>query len=175
LKPKELKARLRGVLAFAITPFTDEQELDEAGLAHIIDVIMCRSGIHVIVCAGAVGEFFSLNLEEYRPVIRMTVRAARGRVPIIAGIGHSTGVACQLARYAESEGASGLMINPFYYVDPNLDGLYHHYEALAKASSLGQIIFSTGQFTYTPEFLQRLAQIDNAVGLKDEVGDLKAS
>jgi len=172
LKPKELKARLRGVLAFAITPFTDEQELDERALAHIIDV-MCQSGIQVVVCAGAVGEFFSLSLEEYQQVIRTTVRAARGRVPVIAGIGHSTRLACELARYAEAEGVSGLMINPFYYVDPDLEGLCRHYEALAEASTLGQIIFSTGQFSYTPELVERLAQIDNVIGLKDEVGDLK--
>jgi 5-dehydro-4-deoxyglucarate dehydratase len=66
------------------------------------------------------------------------------------------------------------MVNPFYFVDPHLDGLFRHYEALAQACTLGQIIFSTGHFVYTPELVERLAQIDNVIGLKDEVGDLKA-
>jgi 5-dehydro-4-deoxyglucarate dehydratase len=172
LKPEELKARLRGVLSFAITPFTENHELDADGLAVVIDN-MCRSGIHFIVCAGGVGEFYALTMEEYRTVIRTSVQAANGRVPVLAGIGHCTRLACELARFAESEGAAGLMINPFYFADPDLDGLYRHYEALAKVSSLGQIIFSTGQFIYTPELVERLADINNIVGLKDEVGNLK--
>jgi len=173
MRPDELKARLKGVLSFAITPFTENHELNADGLASIIDG-MCRSGVHVIVCGGGVGEFYTLTMEEYRKVIQTSVRAANGRVPILAGIGHSTRLACELARFAESQGASGLMINPFYFADPDLDGLFRHYEALAKVSSLGQIIFSTGQFSYTPELVERLAQIDNVIGLKDEVGDLKA-
>src|SRR5262245_48019640 len=102
---------------------------------------MCRSGVHLIVCAGGVGEFYSLNLEEYRKLIRTAVQSAQGRVPVLAGIGHSSRLACELARFAEAEGVSGLMINPFYFADPDLEGLYRHYEALAKASTLGQVIF----------------------------------
>jgi len=172
MKPNELRRQLRGVLAFAITPFKDDFELDVKGLEKNIGA-MCQSGVHMIVCAGGVAEFYSLNLEEYRQVIRTAVRVAEGRVPVLAGIGHSTRIACELARFAESEGASGLMINPFYFVEPDLEGLYKHYEALAEASSLGQIIFSTGHFAYTPELVERLAQIENVIGLKDEVGDLK--
>lgn len=172
MKPNELKARLKGVLSFAITPFTHDHELNTDGLALIIDR-MCRSGVHMIVCTGGVGEFYALSLEEYRRVIRTTARAANGRVPILAGIGHSTRLACELARFAESEGVSGLMVNPFYFADPDLEGLYRHYEALAKVCNLGQIVFSTDQFAYTPELIERLAQIENVIGLKDEVGNLK--
>jgi 5-dehydro-4-deoxyglucarate dehydratase len=172
MKPVELKARLRGVLSFAVTPFKQDFQLDLDGLRQNIEA-MSRSGVHALVCAGGVAEFYSLNLEEYRQVIKTAVRAAGGRIPVLAGIGHSTQIACELAQFAESEGASGLMINPFYFVEPNLEGVFHHYEALAEASSLGQIIFSTGHFTYNPELIERLARIDNVVGLKDEVGDVK--
>jgi 5-dehydro-4-deoxyglucarate dehydratase len=172
MRPDELKGRLKGVLSFAITPFKENHELDVDGLAVVIEN-MCRSGVHFIVCAGGVGEFYALSMVEYRKVIRTSVRAANGRVPILAGIGHSTKLACELVRFAESEGVAGLMINPFYFADPDLDGLYRHYEALARVSSLGQIIFSTGQFVYTPELVERLVQINNVVGLKDEVGNLK--
>ncbi|MBM3802259.1 MAG: hypothetical protein FJW26_08085 [Acidimicrobiia bacterium] len=173
MTPEELKDKLKGVLAFVITPFTDDHDLDTRGLIRLVDS-MCLAGVHSIVCAGGVAEFYSLTIEEYHQVIRSTVRAAKGRVPVLAGIGHSTRIACELAKFAESEGASGLMINPFYFVEPNLEGLVHHYQALSKASRLGQIIFSTGHFSYTPELVERLAQIENVVGLKDEVGDLKA-
>ncbi len=171
MKPSELKARLIGVLSFLITPFRENQELDVEGLTFVVKKMRC-SGAHAIVCGGGVGEFYALDFEEYRSVIRTTVRAADGRVPVLAGIGHTTKLACELARTAEGEGADGLMINPFYFTEPDLDGLYRHYEALAEASSLGQIIFSTRQFVYTPEMVTKLAEIDSVIGLKDEVGDL---
>jgi 5-dehydro-4-deoxyglucarate dehydratase len=173
LKPEQLKRQLRGVLAFTITPFRGDGGLDCEGLAQIVDR-MSQSGVHAIVCTGAVGEFYSLSLDEYREVIRVSVQAARGRVPVVAGIGHSTRLACELAEFAELEGASGLMINPFYFADPDVEGLYCHYKTLGKASSLGQIIFSTRQFVYTPEMVERLAEIENVIGLKDEVGNLDA-
>lgn len=172
MRPRDLKAALRGVLAFAITPFRDDHELDVAGLARNVEA-MSRSGVHAIVCTGGVGEFYALDPDEYRRVIDTTVRAAGARVPVLVGIAHSTRLACELARFTESAGVQGLMINPFYFADPDPEGQYRHYEAIAEASSLGQVVFSTGHFVYTPELLERLAPIDNVVGLKDEVGNVK--
>jgi 5-dehydro-4-deoxyglucarate dehydratase len=172
LKPSELKARLKGVLSFVITPFTDQQSLDIDGLSFLVREMSC-SGVGAIVCLGGIGEFYSLDQDEYRTVIRTTVQAAKGRVDVLAGIGYSTRLACKLARLAESEGANGLMINPVYFAEPDLEGLYQHHEALAEASSLGQVIFSTGRFIYSPDMVERLAEIDNIIGLKDEIGDLK--
>lgn len=172
MRPEQLKTCLKGVLAFVVTPFRENFELDLDGLGQTVERI-CRSGVDVIVCTGGVGEFYALNFEEYRQVIRTTVGAAQGRVPMVAGIGHSTGIACELARFAESAGASGLMIHPPYFVDPNLDGIHAHFKAVARASSLGQIVFSTGTFGFSPDLMLRLADIENVVGLKDEIGDLK--
>jgi 5-dehydro-4-deoxyglucarate dehydratase len=172
MKPAELKARLRGVIAFAITPFDESHHLNLDGLSQNLER-MSHSGVHMLAAAGGVGEFYSYTIDEYRAVIRTAIRSAGGRTPVLVGIGHSTRIACELAMVAEAEGAAGLLINPFYFADPDMDGMQRHYEAIAQASSLGQVIFCTRQFPYTPESIASLAQIENVVGLKDEWGDLK--
>ncbi len=170
--PHELKRRLQGVLAFTPTPFRADDQVDYDGLAKHVD-FLCRSAVHGIVVCGGTGEFFSLDLDEYRGVIRTAVEAADRRVLVLVGIGHSTRVACQFAVYAASVGADGLMINPFYFVEPSEEGTFRHYQTLARATGLGMMVFSTRGAVYTPSMVERLAEIDTAVAFKDEYGDLK--
>ena len=172
MTPTALKDRLRGVIAFVPTPFTADDRPDLDGLARQVDALS-RGGAHVVVVCGGVGEFFSLDLDEYRECIRAGVEAADRRVPVLAGIGHSTRIACGLAEHAARVGADGLMINPPYFVEPPEDGVHRHYAEVARASGLGMMVFSTRGSVHTPAMVARLAEIDEVVALKDEYGDLK--
>ncbi len=173
MTPKDLQQRLRGVLAFTPTPFAADGRLDVDGLAAHVDYLV-RNGAHVVVVCGGAGEFFSLDMDEYRTVIKTAVDAARGRVPVIAGIGHGTRVAARLAEYAASVSVDGLMIHPQYFVEAPDDGLVRHYETLARATGLGMLIYSTKGSPVTPALVRRLAEIEQVVALKDEHGDLAA-
>ena len=150
----------------------DDDRVDYDGLAQQVD-FLCRSGAHVVVVCGGVGEYFSLELDEYRECIRVGVEAAASRVPVLAGIGHSTRIACGLAEHAERCGADGLMINPVYFIEPSEDGMLRHYRELGRATSLGMMMFSTKNAVYSPAMVERLAEVENVVALKDEWGDLK--
>ncbi len=172
LSPMQLKDALRGVIAFAPTPFSADDRVDYDGLARHVD-FLARSGAHVVVVTGGVAEFFSLDMDEYRDCIRVGIEAVGGRVPVLAGIGHSTKLACQLAAHAERCGADGLMINPIYFLQPSERGAFRHYSELSQASGLGMMMFSTAGSVYTADMVARLADIDNVVALKDEWGDLK--
>lgn len=172
MRPDELKQALKGVIAFAPTPFTEDDRVDFDGLARHVD-FLSRSGAHVVVVTGGVAEFFSLELDEYRDCIRVGVEAAGGRVPVLAGIGHSTRIACGLAEHAEKCGADGLMINPLYFIEPSEEGILRHYDTLGRATGLGMMMFSTRGAVYTPPTVERLASVENVVALKDEWGDLK--
>jgi 5-dehydro-4-deoxyglucarate dehydratase len=172
MTPVELQNNLRGVLAFTPTPFTAADTLDGDGLARHVD-FLCRSGVHAVFVCGGVGEFFALDAAEYRACIRIAVEAAARRVPVIAGIGHDTRTACNLAAYAEKVGADGLLVHPFYFAAPPDDGIVRHYRALASASTLGMVVYHTKEALYTPALLSRLAEIPSLAALKDEVGDLK--
>ena len=171
--PQALKERLRGVLAFTPTPFRQDGGLDADGLSTHVDYLI-RNGAHVVVVCGGAGEFFSLDMDEYRAAIKTAAEAARGRVPLIAGIGHGTRVATRLAEHAAAVGADGLMIHPQYFVEASDEGLALHYAALAHATGMGMLIYSTKGSPVTPVLVRRLAEIDQVVALKDEHGDLAA-
>jgi 5-dehydro-4-deoxyglucarate dehydratase len=171
MNPHTLKERLRGVLAFTPTPFTQDDRLDADGLAAHVDYLARRGAGAIVVCGGT-GEFFSLDLDEYRAAIRIAAEAARGQVPVLAGIGHATRTACQLAEYAAAVGVAGLLIHPQYFVEAPDDGLVLHYQTLARATGLGLIVFSTKHAPVTPDLVKRLAEIEQVVAFKDESGDL---
>jgi len=78
-----------------------------------------------------------------------------------------------LAEYSASVGASGLMSNPVYFIQPSEAGMLRHYRALAAASGLGMMMFSTTGAVCTSAVVERLAEVEEVVALKDEYGDLK--
>jgi len=172
LSPPDLRQQLRGVIAFTPTPFHADERVDYDALAQQVNRLI-MNGAHVVVVCGGVGEYVSLTLDEYRECISVAVEAAGGRVPLLAGIGHSTRIASDLAEFAATKGVSGLMINPLYFIEPTDEGLYRHYQAIAETSRLGMMIFSTKGQVYGPDLVERLAEIDEIVALKDEWGDLK--
>jgi 5-dehydro-4-deoxyglucarate dehydratase len=167
-----LKAVLRGVIAFAPTPFTDGDRVDLDELATTVRELG-QSGAPVAVC-GAVGEYTSLDLDEYRTVIRTATDAASGRFPVIVGIGHGTRIAAGLASDAAHAGAAGLLINPFTFTDPSEHGLVDHYRTIGAAAGLGMVVFSTRGHVCSLSQLLRLVELDAVAGLKDEWGDLRA-
>ena len=169
---RALMARLAGVLAFTPTPFTQADSLDAEGLRSHVDFLV-NAGVHAVVVCGGMGEFFALDPHEYRTAMRTAAEAVRGRLPLLAGIGHGTRVASNLAEFAASVGVDGLLIHPQYFVEPSDEGVVRHYRELARACGLGMIVYSTRSAPVTLPLLRRLAEIDSVVALKDEYGDVE--
>lgn len=166
-----LRRSLHGVLAFAPTLFDADGGLDLDGLARHVDYL-AGSGVCGVVVAGGVGEFYALDESEHRLAVSVAVQAAAGRLPVLAGVGHATGLACGLARSAAAAGAAGLMVNPFYFVRPEPAGAVAHYREIAAASGLGLMVFSTREAVYDADALEELADVEAVVAVKDEYGDL---
>jgi 5-dehydro-4-deoxyglucarate dehydratase len=173
MKAEEFKSHVQGVIAFCPTFFTDTDEVDRDAIERHVD-FLCGLSINSIVVCGGVGEFYSLEPGEHSAVVKSAVAAADGRLPVIAGIGHSTRIACGLAESAAAAEASGLMINPLYYVDASAAGVCRHYIEIARASHLGCIVYHSNVWPYDLGQLLALTEIESVVGLKDEVGDLAA-
>lgn len=106
-------AAVCGVNAAAITPRREGPEADLAATFELIDYLSA-SGVNGIVLMGATGEFLHFDINER---VRLTALAAkRSRVPVIAGVGHSTmDGALALARAASDAGAAGLLLMPPYF------------------------------------------------------------
>ena len=172
MQPSELRSRLSGVIAFPITPFKRDLALDLEGLQYNLSKL-CRNPIAAIVAAGGTGEMYSLTPEEHLQVIKTTVDAAAGRVPVIAGVGFGQRLAVQLAQEAERAGAAGILAFPPYYPQADDDGLLEYYRAIGEATRLGMFIYSRDWATFSPAMVERLADIPTLIAWKDGQGDIR--
>ncbi|WP_433450241.1 5-dehydro-4-deoxyglucarate dehydratase [Streptomyces sp. CA-142005] len=161
----------RRVLSFPLTAFHDDGSLDPDGFrAHVAGRLAAGPGAVFPACG--TGEFFSLDEEEFRTVVTITVEEAAGRVPVVAGTGYGWAQAARFARIAEEAGADALLVLPHYLVDAPPDGLAAQLERLAERTGLPLIAYQRGQVAYTADALRRIARIPNVIGLKDGHSDL---
>ena len=171
--PAALRPRLRGVLAFPITPFDGDGALDVDGVRANAGWL-AASGIHALVAPSGTGELFGLTPAECRAVVAATVEAAAGRSPVIAGVGFGPRVGAELAQQAERDGASGILVLPPYYAHPDPDALVRYIAAIAEATSLGVIVYARDGALIGAEQLERLARdVPNLIGFKDGRGDVR--
>jgi 4-hydroxy-tetrahydrodipicolinate synthase len=102
-----------------------------------------KSGIDGLVPVGTTGESPTVDYEEHLEIIRCTVEAARGRVPVIAGTGsNSTKEACYLTDEADKAGADGMLLVAPYYNRPTQEGLYQHFAKIADCTDKPIMLYS---------------------------------
>ena len=169
------KMNFNGVIPAMLTPFTGSGDLDLDGLKKNVDFLI-ENGVIQIMCLGSTGEAATLTREENIRVIEATVKAANGRVPVMAGTGAtSTREVIERSKEARSAGADSVMIvTPFYEI-PNQDGLLKHYTSIAEAVDIPICLYNIPPHTQVeiaPETLEKLADIDNIVALKDSSSNL---
>ncbi|WP_329055569.1 5-dehydro-4-deoxyglucarate dehydratase [Streptomyces violaceus] len=160
-----------GVLSFPLTSFRDDGTLDPDGFRAYVAQRLAASPGAVFPACGT-GEFFSLDEDEYRQVVTITVEEAAGRVPVVAGIGYGWAQAVRFARVAEDAGADALLVLPHYLVAAPQDGLVAQLEQIAARTRLPLIAYQRGQVAFTAESLKRIAALPNVIGLKDGHSDL---
>src|ERR687895_223959 len=126
-----------GVLPALVTPFTaDGDAIDAQALAAIVDRLVGPGG-GGLVPGGSTGEFTTLTNAERRLLIEVTVEAAGGRVPVVAGTGAlSTRETVELSVHAEQAGAAAVMIVPPFYDALSWRELLAHYTAVADRISI---------------------------------------
>ncbi|CAN0028906.1 unnamed protein product [Discosporangium mesarthrocarpum] len=163
-----------GVMTALITPFRDG-EVDESALRGLVDR-QIEAGVDGLVPCGSTGESATLSHDEHNRVVEITIDAAAGRVPVVAGTGsNSTAEAIALTAHAKEAGASGALLLSPYYNKPTQEGIYQHYAAVARETALPLVIYNIPGRTASniaPETIGRLAQLEHIVGIKEASGDL---
>ena len=153
-----------------VTPFDEKGRIDFRAIAKLVDWQIER-GIDFLVPCGTTGESATLSGEERKAVTAAVVKAAAGRVPIIAGAGgNHTAKAVFWARDAEAVGADGILSVSPMYNKPSPDGLVRHFEAIAEASDLPIVAYNVPTRTGTDmdvDTILRIAEIPRIVGLKE--------
>jgi 4-hydroxy-tetrahydrodipicolinate synthase len=132
---------LTGAITALVTPFRQGQVAYD-DLKKLVEY-QIKGGIDGLVPVGTTGESPTLNHEEHIEVIRATVVAARGRVPVIAGTGsNSTQEAVDLTQQAHAAGADAMLVVAPYYNKPGAEGLFRHFSAVAEATDRPIILYS---------------------------------
>ena len=168
---------LRGSITALVTPFTKNGALDEKAFRAFVEWQIAE-GTKGLVPVGTTGESPTLSHAEHREVVKVCVEVAKGRVPVIAGAGsNNTAEAVGLVEYAEKVGADAALVVTPYYNRPTQRGLYDHFAAVARATSLPVIIYNIpprSVIDMTPETMGRLAHdFRNIVGVKDATGKVE--
>ncbi|GKY86931.1 4-hydroxy-tetrahydrodipicolinate synthase [Sinisalibacter aestuarii] len=163
----------KGSIPALVTPFKNG-ELDLDALKHLVDWHV-EQGSHGLVPVGTTGESPTLTHREHETVVEEVVKAAAGRIPVIAGAGSNNTVeAVRFMNHAKAVGAdAGLVVTP-YYNKPTQRGMIAHYTELAKVG-LPIIIYNIpgrSVVDMTPATMGELAKLDMIVGVKDATGDL---
>jgi 4-hydroxy-tetrahydrodipicolinate synthase len=159
-----------------ITPMLEDGSVDYASLRKLIDWHIAE-GTDCIGVVGTTGESPTVNVEEHREIIRVSVEQSKGRVPIMAGCGaNSTAEAIELAKFAKSVGADcQLQVVP-YYNKPTQEGLYKHFKAIAESvPDLPVILYNVPGRSVADmlhDTVLRLAQVPGIVGIKEATGNL---
>ncbi|PCI40731.1 MAG: 4-hydroxy-tetrahydrodipicolinate synthase [Elusimicrobia bacterium] len=167
--------RFAGTFTALITPFKNGA-VDEKALRKLIR-FQIRSGISGLVPCGSTGEAAALDPDEYQRVIEITVEEARGKVPVVPGVGtNGTAKTITQTKAVEKLGVDGLLVIVPYYNKPTQDGLYNHFAAVAKAVKLPIVVYNIPGRTainLAPDTLARLAKkYSNIVATKEASGSL---
>jgi 4-hydroxy-tetrahydrodipicolinate synthase len=163
-----------GAIAAIVTPFKSGQ-VDWPALRQVTRHLLLGR-IDGIVVVGSTGEGATLNAEERRRILEVVLEEAQGRAFVIAGTGtNATASTIELTRDAKEAGADGAMLVTPYYNKPTPEGLYRHYEAVAKAVDLPIVVYNIPSRTalnLKPETVARLARIPQVVAIKESAGSL---
>jgi dihydrodipicolinate synthase/N-acetylneuraminate lyase len=169
---EEAKATFRGPMVSVATPMTDDDQLDLDTLCENIQFMLdhgIRHGRGVLLVGAAGGEFPMLTMEERKHVVRASVEAADGQVPVVPSIQfNSVRDVVELASYAVEHGAAmGQLSAPFYYNPAPIGDIVALFRA-AAGTGLPVMIYNNWWNTrhMNPESIERLSEIPNVVALK---------
>jgi 4-hydroxy-tetrahydrodipicolinate synthase len=167
---------VRGVIPPMTTPFKADGELDLKQVAAQLNW-MVEAGVAGVAVGGSTGEGHTLDHEELKDLVSAASEAARGRLPVIAGIiVDSTRDAIRRGKLLRDLKVAALQVTPVHYLfRPDDEAMLAHFRQMADATGLAIIIYNVVPWTYlSPKLLVRImTEVPAVVGVKQSAGDLK--
>ena len=160
----------RGVFPYLVSPIKASGEVDDEVLARLCDDLIA-AGVHGLAPLGSTGEFAYLSPSQRKRVVEVTIKAAHGRVPVIAGVASTTTAdAVTQARDYERLGADGILaILEAYFPIPD-EGVYAYFKAIGEAVGKPVVLYTNPSFQrsdLTLPVIERLSRVPNIRYLKD--------
>ena len=155
-----------GVYPAMVTPFDENEQLDEKRLRAVINFLIERKleGLYV---TGSTGETFLMSSDERKRVVEITVDEVRGRIPVIAHIGAiGTHTSIDLARHAERAGVDAISSVPPFYWGFSADQIYGYYADITASTSLPMLAYNVPMAALGFDIIKRIAGIEGLIGVK---------
>ena len=165
-----MTAEFHGVFPYLVSPIRPSGEVDAEVLARLCDDLI-GAGVHGLTPLGSTGEFAYLSPAQRRRIVEVAVGAARGRVPVVAGVASTTTAdALAQAREYERLGCSGILAILEAYFPIADEGVYGYFAAIANAVSLPVVLYTNPNFQRSDlslPVIERLSRLPNVRYLKD--------
>ena len=169
--------KLYGVTPPMTTPFDENEEINHEYLGKDAKYLIEKAKVHGLAIGGSTGEGYTLSTKELRSSLETTVEAAKGRVPVIAGIiVDSTKQAIERAKAVQDLDITALQITPVHYLfKPTDEMMYKYYEKIADSVDIPVLIYNVVPWSYcNPQLLIKIiTEIDGVIGVKQSASDIK--
>src|SRR5581483_208936 len=163
-----------GSFTALITPFRNGK-IDDQAFTRLVEW-QIEEGTHGLVPMGTTGECPTVSHEEHKHVVELCIKAARKRVPVIAGAGsNSTAEAIDFTRHAKKAGADAVLHVTGYYNKPTQEGLYQHFKAISDAVDIPIFLYNVPPRTIVDisvATMARCAKLKNVIGVKDATANV---
>lgn len=168
---------LHGIIGYTVTPFAADGSLDLPALGRSIERLI-DGGVHAIAPLGSTGEGAYLDDAEWEAVVEYSLRTIAGRVPSIVSVSDlTTARTVRRARYAESQGASAVMVLPVSYWKLNEAEILAHYRAVGDAIGVPIMLYNnpgTSGTDLSVELILRIVhEVANVTMVKESTGDIQ--
>jgi len=167
---------IKGVVVPLVTPFNDDESLDEGALRVIVDYLI-DAGVHGLFPSGSQGELYALSGQEKMRVMEIVAEQANGRAFVMPSTGAvTTRESIELTRYAQSIGADAVSVITPYFIQPSAQEQIEHFARICDAVQIPVLAYNNPARTnvnFTPAMATAVAdRARNFVGIKDSSGDL---
>ncbi len=159
-----------GVYPYLVSPIAADGEVDEPVLTRLCNDLIA-AGVHGLVPLGSTGEFAYLSWPQRRRVVEVVIAAAKGRIPVIAGVAATTTAEAERqAQELAQLGCDGILAILEAYFPLNDDAVYSYFSAIAAATPLPVVLYTNPNFQRADlslPVIDRLSRINNIRAIKD--------
>ena len=161
---------IKGLIPAMATPMHDDGSLNLDAVKPLVEKLL-EGGAYGIFATGSMGEAASLSLEERMQVVRAAVKAADGRVPVLAGTGFvTTEETIRMTKQCEDEGVAAVSVITPCYWKLTQEAIYRHYAAVIHATTLPVFVYNLPNNSgnnVDPETVGKLYREEGLKGAKD--------
>ena len=170
--------RIAGIVGTPVTPFLDDDSLDERTLRKLVEFLIVTTGSDALSLPQHIGESLNMTDAERRRVAEVAIDQAAGRVPVVIHVSStSTAATVALARHAEDVGATAVISTVPYHWRPGPAGILAHFDRLCEAVGIGVLAYNFPKrlgVELTPALIAEMVhRYETFVGMKDASYDMQ--